>query len=416
MAQLSNDCFAADDRLLPLPEALALIAERVSCVVGTETVPLAAADNRILADAIVAPIDLPPFANSAVDGYAVDFADLAAGAETVLPVRARLAAGAGPGAPGRGGAVRIFTGAPMPPGFDTVFMQEDVSLDAAGRVRLPPGLDRGANHRPAGEDLRANAAALPAGRRLGPPEIALLGALGLDAILVRRPLRVALLSTGDEVARPGAPLAAGHLYDANRPMLAAWLRRLGCTVGDLGILADRREVVTDALGRAAADHDLIVTSGGVSMGEEDHVRAALAALGPLAFWRLGIKPGRPVALGMVDGTPSIGLPGNPVAVFVTFAAIARPLLARLAGEAYLPPIPVLVRSGFAYRKKAGRREYVRVGLARSGTAVTATKHPRDGAGVITSLTETNGLAVLPEDMTRLAIGEDVEFLSYASLI
>lgn len=416
MAQLTNDCFATGDRLMPINEALALIAERVACVVEPETVPLAEADGRVLAAAAISGVNLPPFDNSAVDGYAVRAADLAAGADTVLPVVGRVAAGQDPEAAGRGEAVRIFTGAPMPPGFDTVFMQEDVVLDESGRARLPAGLAAGANRRLAGEDLAAGTVALEAGRRLGPADLALLGGLGTPEVRVRQKLRVALLSTGDEVARPGASLRPGQLYDANRPMLAALLRRAGCLVSDLGIVPDRRDAMREALSRAAGAHDLILTSGGVSTGEEDHVRAAVDQAGALTFWRIGIKPGRPVAMGVVGGTAFMGLPGNPVAAFVTFAFLGRALVARLSGERFTPPTPLAVPAAFPYRKKQGRREYVRVRLVRDDEGrLSAHRHPREGAGVITSLTETDGLAEIREDVTRIAPSDGIGFYPYAAL-
>ncbi|MGL4444790.1 MAG: molybdopterin molybdotransferase MoeA, partial [Alsobacter sp.] len=219
-----------------------------------------------------------------------------------------------------------------------------------------------------------------------------------------------------EVTEPGAVLRAGALYDSNRFVLQALLRRLGADVSDLGILPDSKDAVASAVRAAAAGHDLVVTSGGVSTGEEDHVRAALEGVGSLVFWRLAIKPGRPVAMGVVAGTPVIGLPGNPVAVFVTFAHVVRPLVAALAGEAYSPPPALPVVADFVYRKKEGRREYVRVALARDGQGrVVARKHPREGAGIITSLTETDGLVELPEAITSVAPGDVVGFLSYAVL-
>jgi molybdopterin molybdotransferase len=417
MAQLSNDCFAFGGELMALDEARSLIRERLSPAVGTEPVPVGGADARVLAQDVLAPIDLPAFDNSAVDGYAVRFDDLSTAGETALPVAGRVVAGS---AASRSAAdrhaVRIFTGAPMPPAFDTVFMQEDVAAHA-DRVVLPPGLKRGANRRLAGEDVRKGALALARGRRLSPPDVALLAALGLAEILVRQRLRVAVFSTGDEVVAPGEPLGPAKLYDANRFMLLALLRRLGCATADLGVLPDDRAVVARALAEAAAGHDLLVTSGGVSTGEEDHVKAAVESAGALTFWRLGIKPGRPVAMGVVEGTPFIGLPGNPAAVFVTFVQVARVLIARLAGEDFRQPTPFPVASGFAYRKKEGRREYVRARLVRAGDGgLEAQKHPREGAGVITSLTETDGLVELPEAVTRIEAGETVAFLPYAALI
>lgn len=412
MAQLSNDCFAFAGELMSVDAATALVAERLTPVATVEEVGLAEADGRVLAEEIVAPIDLPPFDNSAVDGYAVRFDDLAPGAETTLPVRGRVAAGGAPdGGATERAAVRIFTGAPMPEGLDTVFMQEDVRV-AGDAVVLPPGLKRGANRRLAGEDLARGAPALAAGRRLTPRDVALLAGLGLAAVPVRKPLRVAVFSTGDEVVSPGEALGRAKLYDANRFLLQAMLRRLGCRPTDLGILADEPHALADALAQAAAGHDLIVTSGGVSTGEEDHVKSAVEKGGALTFWRIGIKPGRPVAMGVVAGTPFVGLPGNPVAVFVTFVTVARAMIARLSGEAYAPPRAVPVVAGFAYRKKEGRREYVRVRLGEDSGRLVAQKHPREGAGVITSLTETDGLVELPEPATAVEPGEILRFLPY----
>jgi len=417
MAQLSNDCFAFGGALMRVDAALALIAERIAPVAAVERVPLAEADGRVLADDVGAPIPLPPFFNSAVDGYAVRHADLTPGVETRLPVAGRLAAGAAPGAATtERAALRIFTGAAMPEGYDTVFMQED-AVREEGDVVLPAGLKPGANARPAGEDIEAGALALGAGHRLTPRDLALLGALGLAEIAVRAQLTVGVFSTGDELVAPGRPLGPAQLHDANRFMLIALVKRAGCRVRDLGILPDRREAVSAALAEAADDVDLLITSGGVSTGEEDHVKAAVEAAGALTFWRVGIKPGRPVALGVVKGKAFIGLPGNPAAVFVTFAVIARALIARLAGEVHLRPTSFPVRAGFAYAKKEGRREYVRCALAPDGAGgLVARKHPREGAGVITSLTQTAGLVELPEETTRVAEGDVVPFIPYSTLL
>jgi molybdopterin molybdotransferase len=420
MAQLSSDQFAFGGQLLSIEEALDRVTAGLRPVEGLETVGLIEADGRILCEPLVAPVSLPPFFNSAVDGYAVRFADLAPGTETRLPVGARIPAGVEAAAMVAGQAVRIFTGAPMPVGCDTVFMQEDVRLDGDG-VRLPPGLKLGANCRPAGEDLMEGALALAAGRVLSPETIALAAALGVTRLTVRRRVRVAVFSTGNEIVSPGQALGPAQLYDSNRFTLQALLRRLGAGVTDLGILRDEPEAIEAALRSAAADHDLILTSGGVSTGEEDHVKAAVEAAGSLAFWRLAIKPGRPIAMGVIpsgngEAAAFIGLPGNPVAVFVTFAHVVRPFLAVLAGGRPAMPMALPVRAAFAYRKKAGRREYVRVALRRAADGMMeAVKHPRDGAGVITSLTETDGLVELPEGIEAVAPGDQVAFLSYALL-
>ena len=417
MAQLSGDSFAGGPALLPLDEAVRLLFARVPAVADVEAVPLADADGRILAEPLIAPLDLPGFDNSAVDGYAVRFGDLAPDGETVLAIAGRVAAGHAPAAdPSHRTAIRIFTGAPMPAGFDTVFMQEDCRLNAEGAVVLPRGLSKGANARPKGEDVALGTPALAAGLRLAPESIALAAALGQASLGVRRRLRVAIFSTGDEIMAPGAPLRPAAIYDANRFFLIALLRRLGVVVTDLGILPDTEDAITRALEHAAPAHDLLLTSGGVSTGEEDHVKAAVAKAGSLVFWRIAIKPGRPVALGVIQGTPFVGLPGNPVAVFVTFAAIVRPLLAALAGETWMPPVALPVTAAFAYRKKKGRREYVRVALSREPDGrLVAQKHPVEGAGVLTSLTETDGLVELGEDVVTVAPGDRVGFLSYAVL-
>jgi molybdopterin molybdotransferase len=295
----------------------------------------------------------------------------------------------------------------MPAEADTVFMQEDVRIEG-DRVGLPAGLKRGANSRPAGEDIAQGAVVIEAGRRLTPPDLALAAATGHAGIAVRRRLRVAVFSTGDELAEPGAPLGPAAIHDSNRVLLATLLARLGAEVADLGILRDDPAALRGRLSEAARQHDLILTSGGVSTGEEDHVKAAVEAVGRLVLWRLAIKPGRPVAMGLIGSTPVVGLPGNPVAVYVTLLVVVRPLLARLAGEAFSPPLPQPARAAFRYRKKTGRREYVRVSLRRApdGT-VEAVKFPRDGAGVLTSLTGSDGLAELPEDATGVEEGQTV---------
>jgi molybdopterin molybdotransferase len=416
MAQLSDDCFAFGGTLLSVDAALALIAERVVPVVGEETVPLSEASGRILAHDLVAEMDLPPHANSAVDGYAICHADLLSGGDTVLPVTGRAAAGHPLGrAIERGEAIRIFTGAQMPEGTDTVMMQEDCAF-ADGKVALKPGIKQGANRRFAGEDVARGAIAQHAGRRLTPADLGLAAALGHDRLAVCQPLRVALVSTGDEVREPGAPLPPGAIYDANRAMLASLLRGIGCAVSDLGIIADRETALTDILAKAAAKHDLIVTSGGVSTGEEDHVKTVIERLGRLDFWRLAIKPGRPVALGQVKGVPLVGLPGNPVAAALTFAILARPLILRLAGAVEPAPQTFPVTAAFAYKKRAGRREYVRVTLARDGGALIAQKYPKDGAGILSSVVESDGFAIIDEAVTQLAPGTIVEFLPFTGII
>ena len=427
MAQLTDDCFAFSGPLLPLVEMERLIGERVAPVTETERIPLRSARGRVTAVDLKAPINLPPFDNSAVDGYAVRHADLKSGGDTKLVVAGRLTAGSHPDAALKlGQAIRIFTGAAMPSGADTVFMQEDVTADGDSVV-VPSGLKLGSNRRLAGEDAPAGKVVLPVGTVLEAQHIALAAALGLSELDVRRRLKVAIFSTGNEVVEPGSTRGGAAIYDANRYLLCALLERLGAIVTDLGILADDPAELARALAKAAAWHDLVITSGGVSTGEADHVRNAVERIGSLVFWRVAIKPGRPVAMGVIraaarkdyaahSGAAFVGLPGNPVAVFVTFVRVVKPLLLRLSGARPQILVPLPVRAAFAYKKKKDRREYVRVALRKgSDGEIEAVKHPQDGAGILTSLTETDGLLEFPEDVTSIEPGARVGFLSYAAL-
>jgi molybdopterin molybdotransferase len=427
MVQLTDDCFTFSGPLLPLADMERLIQERITPVTEVEQVTLDRACGRMVATDVIAAEDLPPFDNSAVDGFAVRHADLIPGAETRLVVAGRVMAGqaAPPQVPNA--AVRIFTGAAMPEGADTVFMQEDCKLDGHA-VILPAGLERGANRRLAGEDLPGGAVMFPAGRKLTAADVALAAAQGMTRLTVRRQLRVAVFSTGDEVVEPGAARPPAAIYDANRHLLRGLLTKFGAAVTDLGILRDDPVAVQAAIMAAAADHDLVITSGGVSTGDADHVRTAVEAAGRLVFWRVALKPGRPVALGVIPAARApgsagpghtavfAGLPGNPGAVYVTFVRVVWPLLLRLAGGLLRHPIALPVRATFKYKKRKGRREYVRVSLRHGDDGVVeAVKFPRDGAGVITSLTETDGLVELGEDVTVVAPGDVVGFLSHAVL-
>jgi molybdopterin molybdotransferase len=298
----------------------------------------------------------------------------------------------------------------MPGGADTVMMQEDARTEG-GALLLPPGLARGANCRPAGEDVPAGAEALAAGTRLRAPEIGLAAALGFATLRVTPRLRVGVFSTGDELASPGAPLGPAQTYDSNRFTLMALLAALPVAVTDLGILPDRADATARALAAAAGAQDLLLTSGGVSTGEEDHVRAAIEGAGRLVFWRLAVKPGRPAAMGVIGGTPVVGLPGNPVAAVVTFLHLVRPLLLRLAGARPEALLRASAVAGFAHRKKKGRREYLRATLERG----VARKYAREGAGLLTSLTRTDAFVELPEEITELREGDALTVLPFAAL-
>lgn len=418
MARLSDDCFAFGGPMMRMDEALSIIRSRLAPIEGIENVELSRADGRILAADVIAPINIPSFMNSAVDGYAVRGEDVPGSKARVFKVQDRVAAGASAREAIRPGqAIRIFTGAPMPDGADTVYMQEDAELAEDGTVLLPSGLARGANVRLAGEDIPQGSIALSNGHRMRPQDVALAAALGLTGLVVRRCPRVAVFSTGNEVVAPGEKRTASQLFDSNRAMLSAMLRRLGCEVVDLGILRDNRATLATALKQAARDCDLILTTGGVSSGEEDHVRAAIETIGSLVLWRIAIKPGHPVAMGVIDGTPFIGLPGNPVAGFVTFTYVARSAILILAGTSPATPAPLRARAEFDYRKKAGRREYIRVTLKQDHDGFFGVvKFPRDGAALLSSLVQTDGLVELGEDVTSVKPGDMLDFLPYSSLL
>ena len=417
MAGLQDDCFSIGDDLMPFDEGLRVLKERAHIVVGTETVALRDALDRIIAEDITAPRDVPPHDNSAVDGYAVRYADLLVNGETRLPVTARIAAGhpLGRGAE-EGEAVQIFTGAPVPDGMDTVYMQEDVALDG-DEVILPTGIKQGANRRKQGEDVTAGDVVIKTGQVLRAQEIGLAASVGRGKLKVYTRLRCAIFSTGDEVVDPAFDEAGeGAIYDANRYAISALLKGLGCEVTDLGILPDRVAEIRSALHDAYPGHDLIITSGGVSLGEEDHITHVVQSLGSIDFWRLAIKPGRPMAFGKIVDTAFVGLPGNPVAAMVTFMRIARPLILVLSGRTATDPHIYRIPAAFEMDKKAGRREWLRANLQtdENGKACVH-KHPSQGSGILTSMVASDGLVELPEDLQRVNKGDLVDFLPFVEM-
>lgn len=416
MAQLSDDCFAFGDPLMKTEAAIDALRDRLSVIVGIESVSLRDGSGRILAEDVVAERAVPPHDNAAVDGFAVNFDDLNLSGESSLPVVGRISAGHPLEQPSqRGAAYRIFTGAPMPDSTDTVLMQEDCRLDG-DRVVIPAGIKKGANRRFAGEDIAEGGTILSRGRHLRPQDIGLAASIGRETLPVFNRLRVALFSTGDEVHDVGTELPAGGIFDSNRYTIASLLENLGCLVDDLGILEDSYAPISEALKAAARDHDVIMTSAGVSTGDEDHIRAAVEALGSIYFWRLAIRPGRPIALGQVDQVPFIGLPGNPVAVMVTFMRFARPALLLLGGCQEIEPSFFRIPVDFTYKKKPNRREWLRVTLVQGPDGgLQARKFPRDGAGILSSMVGADGLVELPEDLTHLEPGTMVDFLPFSEV-
>ncbi|WP_088343610.1 MULTISPECIES: gephyrin-like molybdotransferase Glp [Rhodomicrobium] len=412
-AKLLDDCFLHDkDRLLHA-EALAILKERLRPVVGTEMVALADAAGRIAAAPVIAPRPIPAHNNAAVDGYAFAFADYDAVSGSRLKIGGRAAAGhALRDALKPHEAARIFTGATMPEGADTVIMQEDVTLTEAGADRLvdlPPGMKSGANRRLAGEDVMAGQALLAAGDRLRPQDVAAIAAAGFGAVECFARLKVAIISSGDEVIRPGDPFEPGKVYDSNAPMLVTLARLAGADCVDLGVMPDNAEAVARQLRDAASRFDVLITTGGASRGEEDHVVKTLDALGKLRMWQLAIKPGRPMAFGQIGDCVVLGLPGNPVAVFVCFLLYAQPLIGALGGSAWREPGRLSLPAAFSLgKRKTGRREFWRGRLVDGAV----TKFERDGSGLITSLRDSDGLIEIAEDVPAVSEGDLVSFIPY----
>ena len=418
MVELKDDCFAQGSDLMRVDAAIALIEARIKPAMAAEEVDLGAALGRVLAENLTAASDVPPADNAAVDGYALRHRDLAPDEATFLSVNPGRAAAGHPlsGSLEDRQAVRIFTGALMPAGADSVVMQEDCEI-RDGRLVVPPGLKLGANRRRRAEDLQAGAVILEAGRRLRPQDLGLAATAGHGRVKVAKRPRVALFSTGDELREPGEDLGPGQIFDSNRYSLTGLLQGLGCDIDDLGILPDRAKTISDTLAAAAASHDLVITSGGISVGDEDHVKDAVTASGALHFWRLAIKPGRPLALGQMGGTPFVGLPGNPVAVLVTFVTIVRPMILRLMGARSLQAPRYPLPAAFSHRKKPGRREWLR-GILESDSSgrPRLQKYARDGSGIASSLVASQGLIELSEELTDIEPGKLLDFLPYSEVI
>lgn len=405
--------------MLTYEQALEQLLAAAAPLAASETLPLSAANGRFLAEEVVSPIAVPPLDNSAMDGYALRCADVAA-AGVCLPVAQRIPAGTVGHALAAGTAARIFTGAPVPAGADAVVMQERCEHGPDGAVIVNHVPKCGENIRRAGEDIAQGATVLAAGTRLGAAEIGLAASVGRAELKVLRPPRVALMATGDELAEPGQPLPPGGIYNSNRYFLRTLLEELGCAVTDIGRVPDNLAETRAVLRTAAVGHDLILSTGGVSVGEEDHVKPAVEAEGELALWKIGIKPGKPLAFGRIKvsggmspetgsaGTVFIGLPGNPVASFVTFLILVRPFLLKRLGAARLLPAARPLLSASAWKRGDARREFLRARLTEDGRVEL---YPNQGSGVLTSCAWADGLIDNPPGGT-FEPGDTVRFLPF----
>ena len=401
--------------LKPLDDALAELLAHAAPLPGTDTVATFDADGRVLAQDCTSALHVPPQDNSSMDGYAVRCADVAAPG-TVLPVSQRIAAGSAGEPLTPGTAARIFTGAPVPPGADAILMQEDCEAVEPGSVRIHAVPQPGQWIRRAGEDITRGAVVLAAGTRLSPAELGLAASIGLHQLPVARRPRVALFSTGDELVMPGEvppdQMRPGAIYNSNRFFLRAMLLRLGCEVTDFGIVPDRREATIAALRDASSAHDLILTSGGVSVGEEDHIKPAVESLGRLDLWQIAMKPGKPFAYGTVGSTHFMGLPGNPVSSFLTFALLVRPFVLRLQGVQEVAPKSIAATARFDWPRADKRREFLRV-----------RRHPQGGlelfsnqsSGVLTSAAWGDGVVDNPAGQS-IAAGDTVQYIAFSELL
>ena len=406
--------------LKPLDEALQELLAHAQPLAGAESVDTFEADGRVLLQAAVSPLQVPPQDNSAMDGYAVHAAECASGGAE-LPVSQRIPAGVAPDALVAGSVARIFTGAPVPAGADAIVMQEDCEVLEDGRVRIKTQPKAGQWIRRSGEDIRQGATVIEAGVRLTPAHLGLAASMGFASLPVARKPRVAMYSTGDELVMPGtvAPqdMKPGSIYNSNRFFLRALLLRMGCEVTDLGIVSVDREATIMALADAAMDHDVIVTSGGVSVGEEDHIKPAVQELGQLDLWQISIKPGKPFAYGRVNRQEAgfahfIGLPGNPVSSFVTFQVLVRPFLLRLQGVQNVLPRAIDARADFVWPKGDKRREFLRVRYNERGGLEL---FKNQSSGVLTSTAWGDGVVDNPAS-TTIAEGDTVRFIPFAELM
>ncbi|MEH6490984.1 molybdopterin molybdotransferase MoeA [Halopseudomonas sp.] len=399
--------------LMPVDQALAqlLNSARSHTAQAVDNLPLEQALGHVLATPVIAAHDVPPWDNSAMDGYAFNSADVEQARQQGLVVSQRITAGMAPAPLQSGTCARIFTGAPLPAGADCVEMQENVELSESGLARLTQAVKTGQNVRPQGQDVRSASEVLPAGLRLRPQDLGVIASVGLARVAVRRPLRVAVVSTGDELVEPGAALQPGQIYNSNRFTLIGALQRLGQQVIDGGILPDDPALTSSRLRALADQADLIISSGGVSVGEADCLGQVLREQGEVALWKLAIKPGKPFTLGRFADTPLLGLPGNPAATLVTFLLLVRPYLLTRLGCNRVEPVSFQLPAGFDWPRAGTRDEYLRAGLQDGQVILSGNQ----SSGVLSSASQGSGLVLIPAGHT-VAAGAPVLFLPFSGLL
>ena len=408
----------AEPGLISVAQAIDKLVSSVSCAPNSESVPLNLALGRVLADSVYSPVDVPPWDNSAMDGYALKYADLE---NQPLAISQRIAAGVAPSPLQPGTAARIFTGAPVPEGADTVVMQEDAVLLAEGAVKFAESINAGANIRKAGEDITTGQVVVNQGKLLRGQDLGLIASVGVPAVAVYQPLKVALLFSGDELLQPGDAPEPGKIYNSNRYMLAAMMQQQGYDICYQANVPDTLDATINALNEAAQQADVVVTTGGVSVGEEDHLKPAVEHVGSLDLWKIDIKPGKPFAFGQLQTArpdlpqlPFLGLPGNPVSVFSTYLLLALPYLRTLQGENWQPPVPLRLPANFSTKKAVRRSEYLRVKVTNNNGQSCLQKYPHQGSGVLSSAAWCDGFALVPVG-TQVQDGDLLDFFSLSQL-
>lgn len=415
MTQLTKDLKAFGNKLVKLNTAIKIIKNNFNLQQYTELVNLKNTLNRISGENIISSINVPAHSNSAVDGYAINFKEYSNGNRKFKIIGKSSAGHPFNKKVQKLNSIRVLTGAILPPNLDTIIMEEDCKI-INNILTLPDNVKKGINYRYLGEDIKKNSIVYKKGHKIKPQDIGVLASLGIKRIRAYKTLKIAIFSSGDELVNVGKPLNKGQIYDSNREMIIAFLSKLGFLVTDLGILKDKPDVIENKLKKASINNDLIITSGGMSLGDEDHIKNIIDNKGSIYAWRLAIKPGRPVGFGMFNKCPIIGLPGNPAAAFITFLVVAIPILKQMSGQLVNKYNLIPITSDFYYTKKKGRKEFIRVKLINKKNKLTAQKFPKAGAGILTSTTWSSGIGILDEKVEEIKPGDKINYLSFNEIL
>ena len=415
MTQLTKDSQSYGDKLLKLETVIKKIKSNIKSHHYTETIKIKNSLNRIFADEIRSNINVPAYSNSAVDGYAINYNEYSHGNREFNIIGKSSAGHPFKGKIKKLTSIRVLTGAMLPSKLDTIIMEEDCSVKK-GILHLPNLVKKGINYRYLGEDIKKNTIVYKKGHKVRAQDIGVLSSLGIKEIKVYKLLKVAIFSCGDELTDVDNLLKKGHIYDSNREMIKGFLIKLGYSITDLGILEDDKDIIQKKLKKATMNNDLIITSGGMSLGDEDHIKKIIEKNGTMHAWRLAIKPGRPVGFGLYNNCPIIGLPGNPAAAFITFLMLAVPILKQVSGQKIEKYNLIPITSNFHYSKKKGRREFVRVKMVNKKNKLSLLKFPKVGAGILTSATWSTGIGILNENIVKIKPGDKIDYLSYNEII